>query len=108
MRLEDSKMIVTGAAQGLGFHFVQRLVEAGAQVMAGDVNEEGLARLVAACEGAKGKVFTRRLDVASETETGAFVDAAFVFSMRVISLGTLPKDVPEPYVALHRLPTFAA
>lgn len=77
MKLQDAKIIVTGAAQGLGFHFSKRLAEQGASVAAGDVNEEGLARLAAECEGAKGKVFTRRLDVASETDTAAFVDFAF-------------------------------
>jgi 3-oxoacyl-[acyl-carrier protein] reductase len=76
MRLEDAKMIVTGAAQGLGFHFAKRLAEAGAQVAAGDVNEAGLAALVEETKGAKGKVHTRKLDVASETDVGAFVDWA--------------------------------
>lgn len=76
MRLEDAKMIVTGAAQGLGFHFAKRLVEAGAQVAAGDVNEAGLAALVEETKGAKGKVHTRKLDVASESDVGTFVDWA--------------------------------
>ncbi|MBK6515030.1 MAG: SDR family oxidoreductase [Polyangiaceae bacterium] len=77
MKLNDAKIIVTGAAQGLGFHFAKRLAEEGASVAAGDVNEEGLARLQTECAGAKGRVFTRRLDVASEADTGAFVDFAF-------------------------------
>ncbi len=76
MRLEDAKMIVTGAAQGLGFHFAKRLAEAGAQVAAGDVNEAGLAALAEETKGAKGKVHTRKLDVASESDVGAFVDWA--------------------------------
>ncbi len=77
MRLQDAKMIVTGAAQGLGAHFVQRLVEAGASVAAGDVNVEGLAKLEAACASGPGKVFTKKLDVASEAETIAFADFAY-------------------------------
>jgi 3-oxoacyl-[acyl-carrier protein] reductase len=76
MRLEDCKMIVTGAAQGIGFHFAKRLVENGASVAAGDVNEEGLARLASECAGQKGKLVTRKLDVASEADVGAFVDFA--------------------------------
>ena len=43
MKLKDLKIIVTGGAQGMGAHFATRLAEAGAQVAAGDVNEEGLA-----------------------------------------------------------------
>ncbi|NUP12549.1 MAG: SDR family oxidoreductase [Polyangiaceae bacterium] len=77
MKLQDAKIIVTGAAQGLGFHFSKRLAEEGASVTAGDVNEEGLARLASETSGAKGKVFTRRLDVANEADTAAFVDFAY-------------------------------
>jgi len=76
MKLEDAKMIVTGAAQGLGFHFSKRLCEAGASVSAGDVNEEGLARLSSECSGQKGKIFTRRLDVGNEADIAGFVDFA--------------------------------
>jgi 3-oxoacyl-[acyl-carrier protein] reductase len=76
MRLEQSKIIVTGAAQGLGFHFARRIVEAGGSVAAGDVNEEGLAKLVEECSSLPGKVFTRRLDVGSEADIGAFVESA--------------------------------
>jgi hypothetical protein len=68
MRLDTTKMIVTGAAQGLGFHFAKRLMEAGGSVAAGDVNEEGLAKLREECTGATGKLFTRRLDVAREAD----------------------------------------
>ncbi len=77
MRLEDAKIIVTGAAQGLGFHFAKRIIEAGGSVAAGDVNEEGLKALEAECSGGKGKLFTRRLDVASETDIASFIDAAW-------------------------------
>jgi 3-oxoacyl-[acyl-carrier protein] reductase len=76
MRVEDCKMIVTGAAQGLGRHFAMRLAESGAQVAAGDVNAEGLENLAAETKGATGKVHTRRLDVGDEKDVGAFVDWA--------------------------------
>ena len=66
MKLEDLKIIVTGAAQGMGAHFARRLHEAGAQVAAGDINEAALAELPAG-------VHRRRLDVSSEEDIGAFV-----------------------------------
>ena len=69
MELSDLKAIVTGAAGGMGAHFALRLHEAGAQVAAGDVDEEGLAALP---EG----VHRRRLDVADEHDVAAFVDWA--------------------------------
>lgn len=77
MKLDELKIIVTGAAQGLGYHFAKRLTEAGASVAAGDVNEDGLKRLAEECSKDKGKVFTRKLDVGNEADSGAFIDWAF-------------------------------
>lgn len=76
MQLSSLKIIVTGAAQGMGAHFARRLAEAGAQVAAGDVKEEGLAQLAESTRGLPGKVHTRKLDVSSESDVGAFVDWA--------------------------------
>ncbi len=76
MQLSQLKIIVTGAAQGMGAHFARRLAEAGAQVAAGDVKDEGLAALAESTRGLPGKVHTRKLDVSSETDVGAFVDWA--------------------------------
>ena len=76
MKLEDTKFIVTGGAQGLGRHYAFRIAEAGGQVTAGDVNEAGLASLVEEAKGLKGKLFTRKLDVASEADIASFIDFA--------------------------------
>jgi len=76
MQLSTLKIIVTGAAQGMGAHFARRLAEAGAQVAAGDVKEDGLTALAESTRGLPGKVHTRKLDVASEADIGAFVDWA--------------------------------
>src|SRR6516162_7112178 len=77
MQLSQLKIIVTGAAQGMGAHFAHRLAEAGAQVAAGDVKEEGLAALAEATRGLPGRVHTRKLDVSNEADVGAFVEWAF-------------------------------
>jgi 3-oxoacyl-[acyl-carrier protein] reductase len=76
MQLSSLKIIVTGAAQGMGAHFARRLAEAGAQVAAGDVKEEGLAELVESARGLPGKIHARKLDVSSEADVGAFVEWA--------------------------------
>ncbi len=76
MQLSSLKIIITGGAQGMGAHFARRLAEAGAQVAAGDVKEDGLAQLVESTAGLPGKVHVRKLDVSSEDEVGAFVDWA--------------------------------
>ncbi|HWU91062.1 MAG TPA: SDR family oxidoreductase [Kofleriaceae bacterium] len=77
MQLSSLKIIVTGAAQGMGAYFAHRLAEAGATVAAGDVKEDGLAALAESASGLPGKIHTRRLDVSSEADVGAFVDWAF-------------------------------
>jgi len=76
MQLSSLKIIVTGAAQGMGAHFARRLAEAGAQVAAGDVKEDGLAALADSASGLPGKIHTRKLDVSNEADVGAFVDWA--------------------------------
>src|SRR5262245_473015 len=76
MKLSDLKIIITGAAQGMGAHFALRLAEAGAQVAAGDVKEDGLAALAEQTRGLPGVVHVRRLDVSSEDDIGAFVEWA--------------------------------
>lgn len=68
MRLEQLKVIVTGGAQGMGRHFSMRLAEAGASVVAADVNEEGLASLAREAKDLGGKLFTRKLDVSDEQQ----------------------------------------
>ncbi|MCA9617703.1 MAG: SDR family oxidoreductase [Myxococcales bacterium] len=76
MKLTDCKIIVTGAASGLGRHFTLRLAEAGASVAAGDVNEEGLRVLAEEASALPGKVVTRRLDVGSSADIQSFVGFA--------------------------------
>ncbi|HEU4538633.1 MAG TPA: SDR family oxidoreductase, partial [Polyangiaceae bacterium] len=66
MQLNQLKIIVTGAAKGMGAHFAQRLAEAGAKVAAGDVDEAGLA-------GLPDGIAKRRLDVANEADVIDFV-----------------------------------
>jgi 3-oxoacyl-[acyl-carrier protein] reductase len=66
MELASLKVIVTGGAQGMGAYFAMALVDAGAQVAAGDVNE-------AALDALPKQVHRRRLDVSDEASVKAFV-----------------------------------
>ncbi|MCA9551469.1 MAG: SDR family oxidoreductase [Myxococcales bacterium] len=77
MELNQMKIIVTGAAQGMGRYFALRLAEAGAQVAAGDVKEDALEALAKEAEGSSGKIHVKKLNVADEAEVGAFVDWAY-------------------------------
>jgi 3-oxoacyl-[acyl-carrier protein] reductase len=53
----------------MGAHFANRLLEAGAKVAVGDINETALAALPAGIK-------RRKLDVSNEADVGAFVDWA--------------------------------
>src|ERR1700691_4299647 len=72
MKLETLKIVISGAAGGMGRHFALRLAEAGAQVAIGDVNEEGLKETVALKSG-PGAIHARKLTVADEADVGSFV-----------------------------------
>ena len=69
MRLADRVVIVTGAAQGIGRACVERFLDEGARVVAGDVNAERLHATAGELEG-RGALHavpadvTRRADVA--------------------------------------------
>lgn len=69
MELNELKIIVTGAARGMGAHFARRLHESGAIVCAGDVDEAGLGELP---EG----ILRRRLDVSDDESIASFVEWA--------------------------------
>lgn len=66
MQLDQLKVIVTGAARGMGAYFARQLHEAGAQVAAGDVDEDGLSALPAG-------IHRHRLDVSNEDDVETFV-----------------------------------
>ena len=76
MRIEDTRFVVTGAAQGMGRHFALRLAAGGGQVTAGDVNEAGLAALKDEAKALPGKVHVHPLDVTNEAGVASFVDFA--------------------------------
>lgn len=70
MKVEDLAIIVTGAASGLGRCFALSLASEGAQVMAADVDEDGLAELA---EEAEGELETCICNVADEDDVVAMV-----------------------------------
>jgi 3-oxoacyl-[acyl-carrier protein] reductase len=77
MQLHEARAVVTGAAQGLGYHFALELAGAGAAVVGVDVNGAGLERLAADAAGRLGTLSTAVADVSDEAAVKAFVrDAA--------------------------------
>lgn len=63
---------VTGAASGVGEAIAVRLARAGASVVALDLNEEGLERVVRRIRDGGGQAAAHRLDVSSERDWEAF------------------------------------
>ncbi len=76
MILGDVRAVITGAAGGLGGHFALRLAEAGAAVVAGDIDAHGLDALRAKAKGLLGVVLTEVVDVAKEEAVQEFVAGA--------------------------------
>lgn len=64
-RLDNAVTIITGAASGIGAATARRLAQAGARLVLGDVDQEGLGTLVAEIEQAGGTATSKITDVAS-------------------------------------------
>lgn len=97
---EGKVAVVTGAASGIGLATVRRLLDQGAQVVGGDLNEDALSEVAGELEAGFTPVVT---DVSSESDVEALVgtavsahgrlDAAF----NVAGIGDLAPivDMPE-------------
>lgn len=73
MEINGSKFLVTGGASGMGRSFTLELARLGADVTFCDINEEGLAPVLAEAEGLQGKVFGTVCNVADEEDVQKFV-----------------------------------
>jgi 3-oxoacyl-[acyl-carrier protein] reductase len=68
MHLHDARVLVTGAARGLGRRFVLDLIAAGAKVGACDMDSLGLEELRAQGEASGAKIWTTTADVSREAD----------------------------------------
>jgi 3-oxoacyl-[acyl-carrier protein] reductase len=68
MEIQGAKVLVTGAASGMGRTFTLELAKAGADVAACDLNVEGLAQTEALAKGLPGRVTGLEADVSKEEQ----------------------------------------
>lgn len=69
-------VMITGAASGFGKILAERLSRAGAKIVIGDRNVDGVMQVGQALEQAGGKVRAMACDVTSEAQVKAMVEAA--------------------------------
>lgn len=75
-RYNDRRVLITGGGSGIGQACVLRILDEGAQVVAGDISESGLKDTVVKAGGAASRLTTVVLDVGSEDSVKAGVGEA--------------------------------
>ena len=75
MRLEDKVALITGAASGMGASMARIFSREGAKVVVADMLDEEGKKVTADITQANGAAIFRHLDVTSEEEWKATVDA---------------------------------
>jgi NAD(P)-dependent dehydrogenase (short-subunit alcohol dehydrogenase family) len=76
MRFDKQVALVTGAASGIGRSLIQRFVAEGASVVAVDIVEEALQKVVAELQGQGGKVTGCVANVASDADVTRMLGTA--------------------------------
>jgi len=76
MAQEKQVALVTGAAQGLGFHIASRLLDAGYNVLLSDINAVGAEEAAKTLDPTSEKVKAVKLDISSASDFSAAIDTA--------------------------------
>jgi NAD(P)-dependent dehydrogenase (short-subunit alcohol dehydrogenase family) len=74
--LEDKVIVITGAGSGIGQAAAVLCAQAGARIVAGDMNQEGLRETVALVERDGGQIVAVKVDVSDEDQVIRFVNTA--------------------------------
>jgi meso-butanediol dehydrogenase/(S,S)-butanediol dehydrogenase/diacetyl reductase len=75
MRLDDTNVAITGAAQGIGRAIAHRLASEGAAVMVGDINEDGAMAVADEIIADGGRAAAFCVDVRDRSQVAALVAA---------------------------------
>ncbi|QHS23330.1 SDR family oxidoreductase [Virgibacillus sp. MSP4-1] len=76
MKLKDKTAIITGAASGMGKAMALRFAQEGAHVVAADLNEEGLQKVVEEITNEGGTATPVKVNVANQSDIDNMVDTA--------------------------------
>lgn len=76
MEIKGLVVVVTGGASGIGETVARRFAKDGASVVIGDMNQEGLDRVVADIKKAGGKAAGKLVNVTEDESTAALMDFA--------------------------------
>ena len=76
MQLSDLRIIITGAASGIGKECALELCRAGARVVGIDINDSGLAELPVKAKDLSGEMHTYQADISHEDEVIKVVQKA--------------------------------
>ena len=76
MQLKNSVIVITGAASGIGEAAAIALAAAGANIVLGDMNEEGLNAVTQKIVASGGRAVASGLNVTEEASVQAFMDFA--------------------------------
>lgn len=76
MQLQGLTAVITGGASGIGEAIAHYLAKQGVRVVLGDMNQEGIDRVVAAIKAAGGQAAGKVVNVTSDEDTAALMDYA--------------------------------
>ena len=75
-RLAGKRVVMTGAASGIGRASAQRFAAEGARVLASDIDEAGLAETAAGAANADGEIVAHTADSSDESDVAALIARA--------------------------------
>lgn len=75
MSEENKAIVITGAAGGIGAACVKRFADDGWNVMAADIDGEGVEALAASFDGSAGQVLSTTVDTGDKASVQAMIDA---------------------------------
>lgn len=101
MRMEGRKVIVTGAAQGIGRGIATRLAKEGASVMIGDINSDGADEVATELKDAGLEAAAHMVDVSRRDSTKELIAATVARFGRVdVMFNNAGFNKPEPFLEI--------